>query len=78
MTNYTDSVYLDAYPPTTTQVVFLNDFPTEFAKPSWSGRIVWIMIGATRAAFFDRYTVLVSSKLGDDTSILLFFHILNT
>lgn len=78
MTNYTNSVDFDAYQPTITQVVLLDYLPAEFAKPSWSWRIVWIMIGTTRAAFLDGYTVLVSSELGDDSSILLFFHILNT
>ena len=78
MTNYTYSVDLDATPPTTTQVVLLDYLPTEFAKPSWSGRIVWIMIGTTRAAFLDSHTVLVSSELGDDSSIPLFFHVFNT
>ncbi len=78
MTNYTNSVDLDAYQPTITQVVLLNNFPAEFAKPSWSWRIVWIMIGTTRAAFLDRHAILVSSELGDDSCILLFFHVFNT
>jgi hypothetical protein len=76
MTNYTNSVDLDSYPPTITQVVFLDYLPSGFAKPSWSWRIVWVMMGTTRAAFLDRHAILVSSELGDDSSILLFFHIL--
>ena len=78
MTNYTYSVDLDAYQPAITQVVLLDYLPTEFAKPSRAWRIVWVMIGTTRAAFLDRHAVLVSGELGDDSCILLFFHVLQT